>query len=90
MNPRPANAIALPVAIAAATRARMNSIQCRCSSREISQKLTSASTTIATIAVMASSSSRFTGAMSIRNVARTHVRTVANSAATMPHVSGRR
>ena len=39
MNPRPTNAAVVPAAIALATRARMNSIRRRCSSRDTSQKL---------------------------------------------------
>ena len=70
-----------PAAIAAAVRARMNSMRRRCSSRWISQKLTTISTATAISAVPASSSSRLTGAMSITSVAISHVIPVATIAA---------
>ena len=81
-------AAVVPEAIAAAVRARMNSMRRLCSRRWISQKLTATSTSTANSAVIASSSSRLTGAMSITTVASTQVASVATPAAATPMPSG--
>ena len=89
VNPRPANAAVVPAAIAAATRALMNSMRRLCSSRATSQKLTPMRTTTAMSAVTASSSSRLSGATSITSVASTNRTAVATRAAPIPIASGR-
>ena len=68
----------------------MNSIQCRCSSRATSQNVIANRTITAANAVIPSMSSRWNGAISMTNVARSHVAAVARTAAPIPATSGRR